>query len=168
MTIDKLSFSRPSPSLVESTVPMIENPQLGVINVGVGLFPPLMGTFDYLPPSENVKMISVVPDQPKAKIFLASSFRTTYFNDLWALPSPSTMMEGTGHHGISIPFSMAEFAYSIVQEASADPDLTPASELDPVIEPTWARGSFVTIDSLDLVLPSDEVILEALNSLYKP
>jgi hypothetical protein len=57
MTIDQFSFSRPDPSSGASTVPMIDNPQSDVVNVGVGFFPPLMGTFDYPPPSINVKMI---------------------------------------------------------------------------------------------------------------
>jgi hypothetical protein len=95
-----------------------------------------MGTFDYPPPSGDVKMISTVPDQPKAEIFSVSSFHTTYFNDLWILPSPSAMMEVTGNYGMSMPLSMAEVAYSIVQQASADPDSTPTPELDPVLEPT--------------------------------
>jgi hypothetical protein len=113
-------------------------------------------------------MISVVPDQPKAEIFSVSSFHTTYFNDPWILPSPSAMMEGTGHHGMSMPLSMTEVAYSIVQQASIDPDLTPAQELDPVLEPAWAQGSLATTDSLDLVFPSDEVILEALTGPDRP
>jgi hypothetical protein len=37
VTIDQLSFSRPDPSLGVSTVLMIENPQPGMVNVGVGL-----------------------------------------------------------------------------------------------------------------------------------
>jgi hypothetical protein len=98
MTIDQLSFSRPDPSSGASTVLMIDNPHPSIVNVGVGLCPPLMGTFDYPPPSGDVKMISVVLDQPKAEIFLVLSFHTMYFNDLWILPSPSPMMEGTGHH----------------------------------------------------------------------
>jgi hypothetical protein len=106
VTIDQLSFSRPDPSSGASMVPMIDNPQPGIVNVGVGLCPPLMGTFDYPPPSDDVKMISVVPDQPKAEIFSVSSFCMTYFNDPWILPSPSAMMEGTGHHGMSMPLSM--------------------------------------------------------------
>jgi hypothetical protein len=62
VTIDQLSFSCPDPLLGESMVPMIDNPQPGTINVGVGLFPSLMGTFDYLSPSGDVKLISVVLD----------------------------------------------------------------------------------------------------------
>jgi hypothetical protein len=112
VTIDQLSFSHPDPSLGASMVPMIDNPQLGVVNIGVGLCPPLMGTFDYPPPQGDVKFIS---DHHKVEVFQVSLFRMTYINDLWILPPPSAMMEGTGHHGMSMPFSMEEVAYSLVQ-----------------------------------------------------
>jgi hypothetical protein len=39
VTIDQLSFSRPDPSSRASMVPMIDNPQPDIVNVGVGLFP---------------------------------------------------------------------------------------------------------------------------------
>jgi hypothetical protein len=55
-------------------VPMIDNPQPDTVNLGVGLCPSLMGTFDYPPPSGDVKLISVVPDQPRDEIFQVSSF----------------------------------------------------------------------------------------------
>lgn len=73
-------------------------------------------------------------------------------------------MEATGHHGMAMPLSAIEVAYSIVQQASADPDPTPAHELDPFLEPSWAQGSVTDIDSLNLVLPSDEAIIEAMTS----
>jgi hypothetical protein len=165
VTIDQLSFSHPDPSSGASTVPMIDNPQPDIVNIGVGLCPPLMGTFDYPPPPDDIKFVS---NQPKVEIFQVSSFRMTYFHDPWTLPSPSSMMEGTGHHGMAMPLSMVEVVYSIVQQASADPDPTPAQELDPISEPTWARGSLADTDSLDLVLPSDEAIIEAMTSLDKP
>jgi hypothetical protein len=60
ITIDQLSFSHPDPSSGASTVPMIDNLQPGTINLGVRLFPYLMGTFDYPPPANDVKFISVV------------------------------------------------------------------------------------------------------------
>ena len=74
ITIDQLSFSHPDPSSGASMVPMIHNLQLGVVNLGVRLFPSLMGTFDYPPPLNDVKFISVVPDQLKAMIFQVASF----------------------------------------------------------------------------------------------
>jgi len=67
---------------------MIDNPQLGTVNLGSRLFPYLMGTFDYPSLSNDVKFISAVLEQLKAVIFKVASFRTSYFNDPWILPSP--------------------------------------------------------------------------------
>jgi hypothetical protein len=61
VTIDQLSFSPPDPSLEVSTVLMIDNPQPGIVNVGVGLCPSLMGTFDYLPQTDNVHYMTDCP-----------------------------------------------------------------------------------------------------------
>jgi hypothetical protein len=77
-------------------------------------------------------------------------------------------MEGTGHHGMAMPLSTTEVVYSIVQQASADLGSTPTQKLDPVLELTWAQGSLTDTDSLDLVLPSDEAIIEAMTSPDKP
>jgi hypothetical protein len=165
VTIDQLSFSRPDPALGASTVPLVDNPQAGVVNIGVGLCPSLMGTFDYPPPQGDVKFIST---HHKAEIFNVSSFRTTYFTDPWILPSPSDTMEATRHAGMSSPLSAAEVAYSMVQQTSATPDPIPAPELDPPFEPIWAQNSLVDTDSLDLVLPSDEAIIEAMTGPDKP
>jgi hypothetical protein len=92
MTIDQLSFSRPDPTLGASMIPMIDNPQPGVFNAGVGLCPSLMGTFNYPPPQGDIKFIS---NHHNVYIFQVSSFCTTYFDDPWTLPSPSAMMDGT-------------------------------------------------------------------------
>ena len=78
------------------------------------------------------------------------------------------MMEGTEHHGMAMPLSVAEVAYSIIQRASVDPDPTLAQELDPVLEPIWAQGSLADTNSLYLVLPSDEAIIELMTSLDRP
>jgi hypothetical protein len=165
VTIDQLSFSRPNSSLGASAVPMIDNPQLDVVNVGVGFCPSLMGTFDYLPPQGDVKFIS---DHHKVEIFQVSSFRMTYFNDSLIIPSPSTTMEGTGNNGMSMPLSAVEAAYFLVQQTSTDTDTTPAQELDLIPEPIWAQGSLVGTDLLNLVFPSDEAIIEAMTSPNKP
>jgi hypothetical protein len=77
-------------------------------------------------------------------------------------------MDETGHSGMSMTLSAAEVAYSIVQQASATPDPTPAQELDPPLEPIWAQGSLANTDSLDLVLHLDEVVIEEMTSLDKP
>jgi hypothetical protein len=80
----------------------------------------------------------------------------TYFEDPWILPSPSAMMDETRHSGMSMPLSTAEVEYSLVQQASANPDPTPTQDLDSLVEPIWAQGSLATINSLDLVFPSDK------------
>jgi hypothetical protein len=165
VTIDQLSFSQPYPTLGASMVPMIDNPQASVVNIGVGLCPYLMGTFDYPPPHGDVKFIST---HHKAEIFHISSFRTTYFQDLWILPSPSATMDETGHAGMSMPLSTTKVAYSLVQQTSTTPYPTPAQELDPLLEPVWAQGSLATTDSLDLVLPFDEVVIEEMTSPDRP
>jgi hypothetical protein len=85
-----------------------------------------MGTLDYPPPSDNVKLISVAPDQPRAEIFQMSLFRTTYFHNSWTLPSPSAPMEGIGNSGMAMPLSVDEFAYNIVQQTSVDLNPIPA------------------------------------------
>jgi hypothetical protein len=85
VTINQFPFSRSDPSLGASTVAMIDNPQPGIVNIGVGLCPYLMGTFDYPPPQGNVKFIS---KHHKVEIFQVSSFHTTCINDPWILPSP--------------------------------------------------------------------------------
>jgi hypothetical protein len=71
VTINQLSFSRPGRSLGASTVPMIHNPQPGVINVGVGLCPSLMGIFDYPSPQGDIRFLS---NHHKVEIFQVSSF----------------------------------------------------------------------------------------------
>jgi hypothetical protein len=111
VTIDQLSFSRPDPALGASMVPMIDNPQPSVVNVGVGLCPSLMGTFDNLPPQGDINFIS---NHHNVEIFQISSFHMTYFNDPWTLPSPSATMDGTRHPSMSMPLSIAEVAYSLV------------------------------------------------------
>jgi hypothetical protein len=165
VTINQLSFSRPDPALGASMVLMIDNPQPSVINVGVGLCPSLMGTFDHPSPHGDINFIS---NHHKVDIFQVSSFCTTYFEDPWILPSPSATIDETGHPGMSMPLSDDEVAYSLAQHASANSDLTPAQDLDPLLEPIWAQGSLANTDSLDLVLPFDKVVIEAMTSPDKP
>jgi len=60
VTVDQLSFSRPNSSSGESMVLMINNLQQGTVNLGFGLFPSLLGTFNFPPPSNDVKYISAI------------------------------------------------------------------------------------------------------------
>jgi hypothetical protein len=49
-----------------------------------------------------------------------------------------------------------------------DLDPTPTQELDPSLEPIWDQGSLANNDSLDLVFPLDEAILESSTILDRP
>jgi hypothetical protein len=97
-----------------------------------------------------------------------SSFIMSYFDDPWNLLSPSSLMEGIWHLGMVMHLSVAEVAYIIVQQALTYPDLAPSQELDPVLEPIWAQDSLATQDPLDLVFPSNEVILEEMTGSDRP
>jgi hypothetical protein len=77
-------------------------------------------------------------------------------------------MEGVGNTGMDMILSVLEVAYNIFQQNSTNPDLTPPQELDPDIEPIWAQEYLTTHDPLDLVFPSNEVILEAMTGLNIP
>jgi hypothetical protein len=147
---------------------MIGNPHLGTVKLGAILFPSLMGTFDYPPYSNNVRLISVVLDQPRDVIFQVSSFQMIYFKDPWNLPSPSSSMEGIWNCCMAMPLSTVEVAYNIFQQTSTNPDLAPSQELDPVLEPICGQDSLTTQDPLDLVFPSDEVILEKMDCPHRP
>jgi hypothetical protein len=77
-------------------------------------------------------------------------------------------MEGARHPGMAMPLSVAEVAHNIVQQNLANPDSTAPQKLDLVFEPNWAQGYLPTTYPLDLIFPSDEVILEALIGLDRP
>jgi hypothetical protein len=77
-------------------------------------------------------------------------------------------MDETGHAGMSMPLSAAEVVYSLVQQDSATPDPTPSQDLDPPLEPIWAQVYLANTDSLDIVLPFDDAVIEAMTSPDKP
>jgi hypothetical protein len=77
-------------------------------------------------------------------------------------------MDETRHSDMYMLLSAAEVAYSLVRQASANPDPTPAQELDPLLEPIWDQGSLATIYSLDLVFPFEEAVIEEMTSPDKP
>jgi hypothetical protein len=52
---------------------MIDNPQAGVVNVGVDLCPSLMGTFNYPPPHGDVKLRNAIASSPKEEYLERSS-----------------------------------------------------------------------------------------------
>ena len=110
------------------------------------MYASLMGTFD-IPASINYigstsvgKSIATVVDRI----------------DPWVLPSP---------HEPEFPLSVVEVAYQAITQTIVDPILDPLTvleDLEKVYFPAWAENSLHSTDYLDMVLPSDEAILEAM------
>ena len=76
--------------------------------------------------------------------------------DPWVLPS---------HHEPEVPLSATEVAYQDITQTAIDPFSVPLivlEELEEAYFPAWAENSLHSIDYLDLFLPSDEAILEAM------
>jgi hypothetical protein len=91
VTIDQLSFAYPSPNTsLGQSIPMIDNSRQETENVGVGMYYSLMGTFDFSTPNHQVYAMSNRPISTRRSI----SFRTSYFDDPWTLPSPNLSCEG--------------------------------------------------------------------------
>lgn len=77
------------------------------LNVGVGLYPSLMGTFTFPFPEAN--MISSVKNEPSV---MEISFKTSYLSDPWNLPN----LSDEKLTGMAMPLSVVEVAYKAIQE----------------------------------------------------
>jgi len=136
-------------------------------NVGVGLYLSLMGTFsipylvlfirssfDFVEKEDHVSMIQ--------------SFKTNYLYDRWVLLNPSDMRDDCLYPEIALLLSAVEISYQVIQQNTVDIDSSHVEEVDPLIQPVWVVNSFASRDCLDMVLPTDEAILEALTWPEKP
>ena len=111
----------------------------------------LMGTFDiptlinYIGSSSVGKSIAMVVDR----------------TDPWVLPSP---------HESEVPLSAVEVAYQAITKTTVDPvpdPLTVSEDVEEVNLHAWVENSLHSADCLDMVLPFDEAILEALSGRDK-
>ena len=82
VTIDQLSFLRRESTQAKSDIPLIDNSNKESPNIGIGLYPTLMGTFN-LPPPE-VCIISRVENTSSGRQI---SFKTSYLSNPWNLPN---------------------------------------------------------------------------------
>jgi hypothetical protein len=89
MTIDKvvsnLSDETANPG---SMVPWIEQYHATTESIGCGIYPSLMGYFDF---PASIFYVHATP------INRVASFRMTYIGDPWTLPSPYSIVEGQVH-----------------------------------------------------------------------
>jgi len=69
-----------------------------------------------------------------------------------------------------MPLPATEKTYQAAQVASTEDDQDPSipEEYDQFTSPTWAFNYPTTTDLLDMVLPSDEAILEAITCTERP
>jgi len=72
----------------------------------------------------------------------------TYFNNMWTLPCPLTLMQGVGSPSMVMPLSVVEVGYSIVQQTSINYYPTPPQEIYIVLESIWAQESLTSHDPL--------------------
>ena len=105
-----------------------------------------MGTFDLPAPINYIgstsvgKSIATVVDR----------------NDPWFLSSP---------HESEVPLSVVEVAYQAITKTTIDPIPDPptvSEDLEEVYFLAWAENSLHSRDCLDMVLPLDEAIVEAM------
>ena len=110
------------------------------------MYASLMGTFDF------PALINYIGSTSIGNSIATVVDRT----DPWVLPS---------HHELEVPLSAAEVAYQAITHTVVDPitvPLTVLEELEEVYLPAWAENSLHSRYWLDMVLPSDESILEAM------
>jgi hypothetical protein len=125
-----------------------------------------MGTFDFMTPSHHIYAMSSRAISTGRSI----PFRTSYFIDLWTLPSPTSSCEGQLHAGMAMPLSTTEIVYQFVLDSFANPDsvTSPMNDEDPVLRPMWATLFSCSHDYLEETFPSDEAIIEVMNGSDRP
>ena len=130
----------------DSTIPLVDQVRPTSESLGAGLYASLMGTFDIPAPMNYLGSTSA------GKSIVTVVDRT----DPWVLPS---------HHEPEVPLSTVEVAYQAIVHIAGDPIPVPLIVLEELEEsyfPAWAENSLHSRDFLDMVLPSDEAILEAM------
>ena len=143
--VDQLDFTQKGRmDSNESVVPLVD--QVKITAQSLGADASLMGTFDLPTPINYIGSTSV------GKSIAMVVDRT----DPWVLPSPQEP---------KVPFLEVEVAYQAITQTIVDPIPDPLIVLEDLEEfylPAWAENSLHSTDCLDMVLPSDEAILESM------
>jgi hypothetical protein len=71
---------------------------------------------------------------------------------------------------MAMPLSKVDITYQVVLDSSADPNhvTSPTDKEDPILRTMWATSLYCSHDYLNETFPSDEAIIEAMNSSNKP
>jgi len=167
VTIDQLDyFKHDLTDSSGSTIPMIASSEGNQLNLGVGMYPSLMGSFNIPPPSQmsHVFAISQVVNESESCVV---PFRTHYSNDSWTLPNPNALVKGEGFTSMASLLSAVEILY-LELTAYEGQVLPEREEIDQFNSLAWLLNSPINVDSIDLVLPSDEAIMEAITETEIP
>ena len=111
------------------------------------MYSSLMGTF-YIP-----ALIHYLGSTSVGKSITTIVDRT----DPWVLPS---------HYEHEVPLSVVEVSYQAIVNTTVDPISVPptvSEEPEEAYLPAWAENSLYIDNCLDMVLPLDEAILEAMS-----
>lgn len=161
-TIDQLSFTQKIPnSLSGSNILSIDKSHQVTENIGVGLYPSLMGNFNIASPVLFVGSSSTSVKK-EAPVSMIQSFKTNYLDNPWVLMNPSNMREECQYPETVLPLFATEISHQVIQQNTIDIDSSEVEEVDPPMQPIWAVNYFASRDCLDMVLPANEAILEAL------
>ena len=132
ITIDQNSFQNPCVNASSgASIPIINHSQLETKNVGVGMYPSLMGTFSCPTP---ILMIGYSFGGDSSSLS-SMSFRTTHMEDPWILPSPSTLSVPI-ETNVPLPTIMVAYQANIDHVVEPSPSSSWIKE-DPYVFPAW-------------------------------
>lgn len=165
VTIYQMAYSPNDPNASSnSTVPLVKITKQTVENLGVRMYSSLIGTF-YIP--SPIAYVNAISSSKFAS--RKGSFITHYFSDPWLLPPSFATFEEGKVGGMAYPISGAEITYQSIENfANFDPIPLPLEDLYGDMAPVWNIDSTSTMDCLDIVLPSEGEILEAMTRVKRP
>ena len=151
VTVDQLNFTpKGCMESNESTIPLVDHVKPAWEILGAGINASLMGKFDIPTPINYLGSTSV------GKSIATIVDRT----DPWVLPS---------HHEPKVPLLATEVTYQAIVHTTVDSILVPltvSEEPEEPYFPAWAENSLHSRDWLDMILPLDEAILEAMKPFF--
>lgn len=124
-----------------------------------------MGSFDLLAPSQKIPVFAISQVANESE-YHEVPFRTNYLNGSWTLPNLNASTQGEGFMGMASPLSAMDIAY-LELTTDEGQDLPKREEIDQFDSPTWILNSPKNVDPIDLVLPSDEAMMEAMTKTKK-
>ena len=143
--------------------PVIDHSQLTTENVGVGMYPSLMGPFSCPAP---VLLIGSSLGR-SSSLSNSVSFHTTHMEYPWIIPLSST---SSVSFETDVPFLATMVAYQANLDHVVEPSTSSSQmeEEDPYVFPAWEVESSHSECCLDDVFSSYEVILKAMSGIEQP